>query len=229
MIKMAMLACSPFGNAHAAPIWVIGHDPRLTKSKAEANTCFFFDLLEKPPGKTSAELAKRRLAQGVWDYVQELVGSPVPLEKLYLTNLCNWFLAPPREPGTVLIPNSVADAGIHAIRSALKARTVPPRIILAMSQQVLWHMVRTEFLAPHPTLAKFAESSVPKPNLAEEGRYEATRARAFLEICGETFHCDGVPLVPILHIKSRTKSKGAYEQPMKRAGMNIRNVLRDYL
>ncbi len=227
MIRMAMLACSPFGNATAAPIWIIGHDPRLTKSKAEASTCFFFDLLEKPPGKTSAELAKRGLAQSVWEYVQELVGAPIPLKELYVTNLCNHFLNPPQGRGTVLIPNSYAEAGIQTIRSALKARTVPPRIILAMSQQVLWHMVRTAFLTQHPTLTTFMECSIPKTNIAAAGRYQATVSGAFLEVCGEIFYSDSVPIVPILHIKSRTKSTGAYGQPMERAKMNIRSLLRD--
>lgn len=228
MIRMAMLACSPFGNAAAAPIWIIGHDPRLTRSKAEASTCFFFDLLEKPPDKTSAELAKRGLAQSVLEYAQELAGAPIPLKELYVTNLCNHFLNPPPGRGTVLIPNSDADAGIQAIHSALKARTIPPRIILAMSQQVLWHMVRTRFLTQHPTLTTFAERSMPKTNMAAAGRYEARVPRAFLEVCGEIFYSDAVPIVPILHIKSLAKSKGAYEQPMRRAEMNIRSLLRDW-
>ena len=37
----------PFGDLHKATILVIGHDPRLQKSMAEAEYAFFFEFLKE--------------------------------------------------------------------------------------------------------------------------------------------------------------------------------------
>ncbi len=42
-----MKSVKPFGDPKKATILVIGHDPRLQTSFAEAETAFFMDLLEK--------------------------------------------------------------------------------------------------------------------------------------------------------------------------------------
>src|SRR6185369_2760235 len=84
-------SCSPYG-APTADIWLIGHDPRLRRGAAKADTCFFLDLLERSPSQRPGETQKRGLAQGVLDYLEELAGRPVRGSALYVTNLCNEFL-----------------------------------------------------------------------------------------------------------------------------------------
>lgn len=49
-----MTAVQPFVNLQYARILVIGHDPRLQNSRAEAETVFFLDYLTRPrPGQAS--------------------------------------------------------------------------------------------------------------------------------------------------------------------------------
>ena len=50
-----MKTVRPFGNPGRATIMVIGHDPRLQQSQAEADVAFFFDYLAHPRPASSSE------------------------------------------------------------------------------------------------------------------------------------------------------------------------------
>ena len=228
MLRVVVASCLPFGDAASASIWVIGHDPRLRRSAAEAGTCFFLDRLAQPPGGSRAERRKRDLAQAVWDYIQRLAGAPIPLSDLYVTNLCNHFLNPPPGSGTVLIPDDLAEQGLLAIRTALGTRRGPPLLILSMSQQVLWHMVRTSFVEDHPALREFSTRSRPQPGKAAIGRYAPEKQRGFVDVCGKRFKAQGVPIVPILHIKSIDKYETSYSEALRTAQFNIRAIINQH-
>lgn len=90
-----MSVVKPFGNVNTATILVIGHDPRLQRSQAEAEVAFFLDYLARPRPASRSEARKYDLAQAVRDYVNELAGREVPPAELYVTNLCNEFLNRP--------------------------------------------------------------------------------------------------------------------------------------
>jgi hypothetical protein len=71
-----MTGTLPFGNLQTATILLIGHDPRLQNSQAEAEKAFFFECIEKYPARpTYGPLARKYdLAHAVWDYVNDLSG-----------------------------------------------------------------------------------------------------------------------------------------------------------
>jgi len=193
---------------------------------AEAETCFFFDLNTEPAG-TRARTSERALAQAVWAYVSMLVGRQVALDELYITNLCNYFLPPPPKNAVVLIPQVQADNGLRELTSALASRLAPPRLIIAMSQQVLFHFVRTKFLAPSSGLDEFLHNSAPSPRIAQAGGYRARKNAAFLSVCGKVFQHDGVPVVPVLHISSAQRKPPRYRESMILAGKNIQELIKD--
>ena len=209
-------SCRPYGDPVTSDLWFVGHDPRLRRSTAEAACCFFLDLLDRPPSTSPGEREKRALAQAVRDYIDHLAGRDVLPERIYVTNLCNEFL-PRAANGTVLIPEPAADRGLRAIIAALAQRTAPPRVLIATSQQVLYHTVRGGFLDEHGDLAAFASASKPRRAAADEGRYEPTRGEAFLAVCGRVFAAAGVPVVPVLHVKQWKRWSPRYDEPMKSA------------
>jgi len=88
----------PYGDLSTATDLVIGHDPRLQLSKAEAKYPFFFETLTGPPPTSASERRKYELAQAVCKYINWLAGRQVSLEALYVTNLCNEF-APRQQLG----------------------------------------------------------------------------------------------------------------------------------
>ena len=67
-----MSTVKPFGDINSATILVIGHDPRLQRSKAEAKTAFFMDYLTRPRPTRRPEARKYGLARAVWEYVNSL-------------------------------------------------------------------------------------------------------------------------------------------------------------
>lgn len=221
-----MSSCLPFGVPQTAKIWIIGHDPRLRKGKAEAPTCFFLDLLKSKAGGGAPAKAKRQLAQSVIDYISHLAGRPVELDDLYVTNLCNRFLPHPPKGAVVLIPNQIADEGVRELRSALVTDGASPRVIIPMSQQVMRHLVRTEFLSPEPMLNEFMKRSMPNAKAEKSGGYRPQAPAAFLMACGQRFSHNKIPVVPILHISAWRRMSPRYEEPMDRAASTIREILR---
>jgi len=117
--KAGRAECRPFGDPAAARVFVIGHDPRLQRSDAQAETVFFLDYLGQPKPTEGPEARKYGLATATVQYIEHLTGGKVPLAEMYFSNLCNEFLPHAPKGGTVLIPDQVADRGIAAIERAL--------------------------------------------------------------------------------------------------------------
>jgi hypothetical protein len=199
-----MSTARPFGRLDSATVLVIGHDPRLQRSQAEAEYAFFMDYLtRRRPGQRS-EQQKYDLAQAVVGYVSDLAGRAVALDDLYVTNLCNEFLPHVQGSGTVLIPDPLAKQGADQITTTVAAGRF--RLILPMSQQVFYHLCRLGFVDDRPELvAPFVCEARPDPAKAEQGLYASVGRAPFLAVCGQRFHHCGVPVVPVLHVKQRSR------------------------
>jgi hypothetical protein len=67
----------------------------------------------------------------------------------------------------------------------------------------------------------------PRTPQAGQGIDEQTDNAPFLAVCGRRFHHRGVPLVPILHVKSwqRMSGNSKYWEPMQRAQHEIRQLI----
>ncbi|HUS69145.1 MAG TPA: hypothetical protein VM075_00005, partial [Anaerolineae bacterium] len=130
--------CRPFGKAASARVFVIGHDPRLHRSDAHAETVLFLDYLSRPKPTVRSEARKYGLAATAVGYVRGLTGGRVAFEEMYFTNLCNEFLPHAPKGGTVLIPDEIADRGIAEIEKALARGK--PQVIIPMSLQVFYHL-----------------------------------------------------------------------------------------
>jgi len=204
-----------------------GHDPRLRTGKAEASTCFFLDLLSQSPSHRPSEKAKYALAKRVVDYVSTLAGRPIELGELYATNICNQFLSAPPKGAVVLIPDAVADEGVRKIVQTLAERAKNPRVIISMSQQCLYHLCRTGFLASTPVLTDFLQRSIPKAFKDSCPGYRPIKRQAFLSVCGQLFLHQDVPVVPVLHVSSYRWMRAAsrYQEPMAIASKRIRTLL----
>lgn len=96
-----MSSVQPYGDPNLATILIIGHDPRLQNSLAEADSAFFLDYLLRPRPGRSSEARKYDLARALLGYIRDLAGQVISLQTLYITNLCNEFLLPTRGRGCV--------------------------------------------------------------------------------------------------------------------------------
>ncbi len=213
----------PFGDIHRATVMVIGHDPRLQRSDAQAGVAFFLDYLARPLPRLSSERRKYDLAHSLWDYVSDLAGAAVPLAELYVTNLCNEFLPRSVERGTVLIPDDAAVRGVALIAQAVSAGRF--RVILPMGQQTFYHLCRLHFVDDNAELvAGFVAGARPRGDKAVRGICEPVGRYAFVAVCGRMFHHRGVPVVPILHVKNWPLKPALvrYAEPMQTARRNIR-------
>ena len=222
-----MTTVSPFGDIHTATILVIGQDPRLQRSQAEAETAFFFDYLARPRPASRSEARKYDLAKAVWDYVGDLAGRDVSLEELYVTNLCNEFLDHTPGSGTVLIPDDVARRGVEQI-----AQTVADgdfKVILPMAVQTFYGLCRWSFIdeGDSELIVRFLKGARPRPSKAEQGVYVQSGSAPFLAVCGRRFHHRGVPVVPIVHVKQWPLKPRMvkYKGPMERARQEIRQLI----
>jgi hypothetical protein len=219
-----MKAVKPFGNLDTATILVIGHDPRLQRSLAEAEEAFFFDYLTRPRPSHRPEARKYDLAQAVWDYVGHLTGREIALTELYVTNLCNEFLPP--QSGTILIPEAQARRGVEQIKQIVESGRF--RVILPMSNQVFYHLCQLNFIDEDSELvSRFIQAARPQPGKARQGIYQQSRPRSFLIVCGQKFYHRSVPVVPILHIKQWPLKKrfGKYKEPMQQAQKQVQSAL----
>ena len=222
-----MTTVSPFGDIHTATILVIGQDPRLQRSQAEAETAFFFDYLARPRPASRSEARKYDLAKAVWDYAGDLAGRDVSLEELYVTNLCNQFLDHTPGSGTVLIPDDVARRGVEQI-----AQTVADgdfKVILPMAVQTFYGLCRWSFIdeGDSELIVRFLKGARPRPSKAEQGVYVQSGSAPFLAVCGRRFHHRGVPVVPIVHVKQWPLKPRMvkYKGPMERARQEIRQLI----
>lgn len=231
-----MKTVTPFGELNTAKILVVGHDPRLQQSAAEALYPFFFEYLQssslpdqsfpaaRPENRAAA--AKYDLALALIDYIRFLTAYPVESADLYLTNLCNQFLPRPAARGTILIPDDIAESGVADL-----ARTVAHgnfQVIVPMSQQVFYQLCRLGFVeGQQERRQSFQERARPKPDRAAVGIYSPARPAAFLDVCGEVFYHDRVPVVPVVHVKlwPLRKSARRYTRPMQNAQQHIQSFL----
>lgn len=224
--KPGRARCRPFGDPAQAHVFVIGHDPRLQRSHTQAETVFFLDYLELSRPTKKSEAAKYDLASAAVEYIEYLTGGMVPLTEMYCTNLCNEFLPHAPKGGTVLIPDALADRGIAEIEKALALGR--PQVVIPMSLQVFYHLARSGFV----TMAEdqreaFLAKAMPKPKNANDGAYVQSKPRAFMDVCGERFLHDNIPVVPVLHVKAwppRGNFK-SYESAMQNAAANIQRAL----
>lgn len=222
-----MSTAKPFGDLDTATILVIGHDPRLQHSQAEAEYAFFFGCLAGPRPTYGPSAATYDLAKAVWDYVSELAGCQVPLEALYVTNLCNEFLEHKPGSGTVLIPDELARCGAEQIAQTVAAGQF--KVILPMAVQTFYHLCRWGFIDEASDLVEhFVAGARPRKTAAGQGVYKPSREAHFLAVCGQRFHHQGVPVVPILHVKQwPLKAKMVkYTEPMQRAQQQVCAALR---
>jgi hypothetical protein len=224
-----MTVTKPFGNLSTASIMVIGHDPRLQRGKAEAKYAFFLDYLEiyNVTPSYGPEKRKYELARAVVDYVSKLAGHQVPLDNLYVTNLCNEFLPSTQGYGTVLIPDAEAKKGYKDICQAIYQGHF--KVVVPTSCQVFYHLCRLGFLDEKvERITLFVEKASPRKGKQELGAYATTGKAPFLEVCGERFHHNGIPVVPVLHVKQwPIKTKAIrYTDPMEHAKREIREILK---
>ena len=222
-----MTSVRPFGDIHTATILVIGHDPRLQRSQAEAQVAFFLDYLARPRPAHRAEARKYGLARAVWEYVNDLAGHHVPLADLYVTNLCNEFLDHAPNSGTVLIPDDLAKRGVEQIAQIVAAGHF--KCILPMALQTFYHLCHWGFIDEKDSelIAQFVAGARPRASKAAQGIYVQTSSGSFLSVCGRRFHHRDVPTVPILHVKSwqRMSDNSKYREPMQRAQQEIRQLI----
>ena len=223
-----MSAVQPFGEFRTATILIIGHDPRLQNSQAEAEKAFFFEYLENYQARPTygPDARKYDLAHAVWDYVNKLAGCLIPLDQLYVTNLCNEFLPSSQGGGTVLIPDQLAERGVEAIRAVISQGNF--RLILPMSVQTFYHLCRLGFLdEKNDKILAFINKARPTSPKIDLGVYKTSGKAPFLEVCGRLFHHQGIPLVPIVHVKQWPLKTRAirYAEPMQQAKHEVRKAL----
>lgn len=213
-----MPSVKPWGNIETATILIIGHDPRLQKSLAEAEHAFFFEYLESPRPTYGPDAAKYDLAKAVWDYICNLAGRPVPLNQLYITNLCNRYLPHASGSVTVLIPDADARLGLKDIELAVAHGHL--KLILPMSVQVLYHLCRLDFVKGNTDLINaFLSAACPREGKAQQGLYQPKRNASFLQVCGQPLNHKGIPVIPIVHVKQWPLKQRfiKYTEPMNRA------------
>jgi len=225
-----MSHCKPYGNVKRAKILVIGHDPRLQRSEAQAQYAFFLDCLEQPIPKPYPERRKYGLASSAVAYIKHLAGRFISLEAIYFTNLCNEFLCHPYGSGTVFIPEDHADRGIDAIEDALSQGSF--KVILPMTPQVFYHLVRTGFVADSSEeVISFLRRARASPTASARKAYDPVGRSPFLTVCGQKYHHrnDLTPVIPVLHVKQwplNSRMRPHYGCLMEMATRNIRLCLR---
>jgi hypothetical protein len=220
-----MKTVKPFGDPKTATILIIGHDPRLQRSSAEAEVAFFFDYLARPRPTSRPEARKYDLAQAICNYVNELAGREVPLTELYVTNLCNEFLEHAPGSGTVLIPDAQARRGAEQISQIVAAGRF--KVILPMAVQTFYHLCRLGFIDEDSELvSSFVNAARPRVSKAGQAICETAGKAPFLTVCGQRFHHRGVPVVPIVHVRPWLRARMTrHEGPMWQAQQQVRAAL----
>lgn len=223
-----MSSVKPFGSLDSANILVIGHDPRLQRSRAEASVHLFLDYLAHDRPSSRSEARKHDLAQAFWDYVRELAGRDMSLEELFVTNLCNEFLEHTPGSGTVLVPDDKAQRGVEEIENA--ATIGHFQVILPMAVQPFYHLCRLGFIDEDTELVRrFLAGARPRASKAAQGIYVQSGSAPFLAVCGQRFHHRGIPVVPVLHVKQwPLKARMIrYDHPMQEARQQMYSALRN--
>ena len=185
------------GDISKGRVLVIGHDPRLQRSGTIAEYCFFADYFFRPKPTKKSELSKYKLAESLFSYIRYLTSNRYTDDELIITNLCNRELKHAPKGKTVLIPEEYAKKGIADIENILKScRQI--EIIFAMSQQVNYWLQK---LGLYSSTENYISQSEPKKDKAARGYYEPKGTSPFLEICGNKYFVNKIPLFPVLHVK----------------------------
>ena len=145
------------------------------------------------------------------------------MDKFYFTNLCNEFLPHPgKKNETVLIPDDRADHGISEIEKTVKVGSF--RLILPMSLQVFYHLVRRRFVPNESDdMKEFLRKAQPDESYALQGAYRPIKQRAFVEVCGGRYLHQKLPVIPILHVKNWQKM--VRNEPYRsRMGTAVNNI-----
>lgn len=226
-----MNACKPFGDMEKTKILIIGHDPKLQRSDAQAQYVFFLDYLERPPPAHPSERRKYDFASSVVSYIKYLTGSNLSLEDMLFTNLCNEFLERPIDGGTVLITDDAADRGLQTIESILQRGSF--KLIFPMAPQVFYHLVRTGFV-PHldENLGEFIGRAQPRRSAKERKAYVPNGQSPFLLVCGRLYRHrrDHTPIIPVVHVKQwplNSRMAPHYDPLMKMAATNAVKCLQE--
>jgi len=217
-------AVQPFGDLSTAQILVIGHDPTLQVSDARAEYAFFLELLARKP-QTTAQVCKKNFARRLCQYLDWLAGREVPLSKIYVTNLCNDFLVR-QGPGVILIPEDKARAGVLAIDDLVAIGHF--KVILPMAEQTFYWLCQLGFVdQPDARVGAFLPGALPRVSSARQGKYVKTNGTPFVDVCGQQFTHLGVPIIPILHLKSwRSTLSGRWAPYNAGMALALRNVQR---
>jgi len=194
-------------HGKSARILLIGHDPRLQKSKTNADRALFADYYFKPIPTKPSEKSKYGLAKSTYEQLNYLTIGKYNPEEIYITNLCSDPLPHALTGKTVLIPEDKAKLGIDRIKAILK-RYQDIEFVFAMSLQVNYWLQKLEFCEAN---TKFLELAEPKQKGVKNKQpyYEPQQSGAFMLICGNQielgFHM--AKLIPILHSKNYPLNK----------------------
>jgi hypothetical protein len=221
-------AVQSFGNLKTARILVIGHDPTLQNSDAQAEYAFFLEWLDRQP-TVRAEASQRRFALRLLEYMDWLAGRNVPLSDLYVTNLCNDFLNR-QGKGVIYIPEAKASAGIKALESLVDQANF--KVILPMAEQAFYWLCKLGFIdGPDRRVDAYLAQAEPQSEWAANGLYRKLSGTPFVEVCGRKFYHRGVPVVPIMHLNGWQRKLSIrwqkYVPGMRRARSAVRHLLRE--
>jgi hypothetical protein len=76
-------------------------------------------------------------------------------------------------------------------------------------------------------IVQFVAGARPRASKAEQGTHVQSGKAPFLAVCGQRFHHRGVPVVPIVHVKSWPLKPRMvrYTEPMERAALEIQQLV----
>jgi hypothetical protein len=216
----------PFGNPNTAKVLVVGHDPRLQRSDAEAEYAFFFEFLKRSP-KNRGEVQKQGLARAVRAYLKWLAGYEIPLDQLYVTNLCNEFIER-QQSGVIYIPEAQARHGVQSLTDTVAQGQF--KVIIPMAEQTFYWLCQLGFVEDaDERVQTYIQIAQPKVAKAKLGVYVKSGKAPFVTVCGQRFHHQGVPIIPILHVNRWTwplpPRRIRYEPGMEQARDRIQQAL----
>ncbi len=216
----------PFGSLETARILVIGHDPTLQDSHAQAEYAFFLEYLTRPPA-TKAEVSQSNFAKRLLVYMSWLAGREVPLSELYVTNLCNDFLTR-QGKGVIYIPEAKAAAGVEALESLVARGKF--KVVLPMAEQTFYWLCKLSFVdQPGKRVDAYLADAKPRAAWSQKGLYKKTRGTPFVDVCGQPFSHRDTPVIQILHLngwrEQLTGRWASYQPGMERAQASVQQIL----
>ena len=179
------------------------------------------------PSSYGPDRRKYELAHAVWSYINYLAGYQLPLDSLYVTNICNKFLPSVQGRGVVLIPDELAQQGAEDISKVVERGNF--RVIVPMAVQIFYQLCRLGYIDEEDErIQTFILEAQPTFSKAIQGIYVSKGEAPFLEVCGRRFHFRGIPLIPVVNIKIMAvrTTHNRYSRPMQRAQEEISAAIR---